>query len=260
MFALLYCLALPAVYADDVGAGSTQSPDDRAKELYENGADLYDEGRYEDAVAAWQESYKLSNKPLLLYNIANAEERAGHYDVALDNLNRYRAFATADEREILDRRIRNLEARIDQTKASSPTTSPIATPPVTTAPVVTTPPVAATTTSASKVHRAGPSLPTYLLGGIGVAGVGAGAVFGVEATQARVLAAAGCTTANKVTLCSADAKKPLANDKLDSLLADISFGVGAAGIAGSVLVMLLGEPVGFVPLGDGGLVTVGGRF
>lgn len=262
-------LLLPNALAGDDGDATdptTQSTDDRAKELYENGADLYDEGRYEDAVAAWEESFRLSNRPLLLYNIANAEERAGHYDLALDRLNRYRAFATAGEREILDRRIRSLGQRIDQQKAagapstSTGTTGTTGTEPAPTT-VTTTAPATPAPDSTAKVERSGPTLPTYILGGVGLVGIGSGVYFGLQATAARTEAGALCQEAgDKTTFCSADAKDALKRDKLDSLLTDISLGVGGAALIGAGVAALLDAPVSFVPLGDGAMVTFGGKY
>src|SRR5687768_9802487 len=107
--------------------GYTPSPEDdaRARELYDNGALLYDEGRYDDAVAAWAESYRLSGRPLLLFNMANAMERLGRYEDAMTLLSRYRAFAPAEDRETLDRRIRNIEARLDELAAAQPISAPL---------------------------------------------------------------------------------------------------------------------------------------
>lgn len=257
MFAMVICLLLGSpVRADD-------ADDARARELYENGADLYDEGRYDDAVAAWEESYRLSNKALLLYNIANAEERAGRYSDALEHLNRYRAFATADERAILDRRITNLDRRIQETGGgpTTTTTTTVTPPPAPTAappePTTTAAPASSTTT---KAERTGPPLATFVLGGVGIAGLGAGAIFGLGAVSARSDAEAACVLQGEDNLCPAAAAAAIKKDKLDSLLTDISLGVGAAGIISAVVFALVDEPISVTPLPGGGLVTVGGRF
>jgi tetratricopeptide (TPR) repeat protein len=256
MFAMVLCLLLgsPVRAAD--------ADDARARELYENGADLYEEGRYDDAVAAWEESYRLSNKALLLYNIANAEERAGRYSDALEHLNRYRAFATADERAILDRRITNLDRRIQET-GGGPTTTTTATtttpaPPPPDPVVATVTPVSSTTTTTPE--RNGPPLATFVLGGVGVAGLGVGAIFGLGAVSARSDAEAACVLQGEDNLCPAAAAPYIKKDKLDSLLTDISLGVGAAGIVSAVVFALVDEPISVTPLPGGGLVTVGGRF
>ncbi len=264
MFMLPLCLLLGSPLLGPAFADETT--DARAKELYENGAELYDEGRYDDAVAAWEEAYRLSGRALLLYNIANAQERAGHYVEALEQLNRYRAFATADERDILDRRIRNLEKRIDESGGTpAPTTAtPVSTTPTTTAPTTTAPvTTAAVTTSTAveeKPERKGPPLPTYILGGVGVLGLASGAIFGLQATTARTEAEGFCQKTDEQKICPIEAQDAIARDKTDALIADISLGVGGAGIISAVIFALLDAPVAFVPTGSGGMLSVGGSF
>jgi HEPN domain-containing protein len=261
MLAMALCLLLGhSARADDAA-------DARAKELYENGADLYDEGRYDDAVAAWEEAYRLSNKALLLYNIANAEERAGRYRDALEHLNRYRAFATADERSILDRRISNLERRIQETGAEPAAPAPVVTAPPVTAPdpapepaPLTTASTATTTADPGPAARTGPPLATYVFGGVGVAGLAVGGVFGVGAITARGQAEGLCVLHEGTTLCPASAGEFIQKDKVDSLVADISLGVGAASLVTAVVFAFVDEPVGVAPLPGGGMVTFGGRF
>lgn len=265
MLALALCLFLgQSARADDAS-------DARAKELYENGADLYDEGRYDDAVAAWEESYRLSNKALLLYNIANAEERAGRYRDALEHLNRYRAFATSDERSILDRRISNLERRIAETGGGPPAATPTAaTAPVTpapepspAAPAPATPAAVSSSTTAepAPAARVGPPLATYVFGGVGVVGLGVGSGFGVGAISARGEAERACLVYDDAKLCPSSAADSIKKDRLDSLVADISLGVGAASLVTAVIFAFVDQPVALVPLpSGGGLLTAGGRF
>ena len=105
-----------------------QSDDARARLLFDNGHQLYMEGRYEDALAAWTEAYALSQRPLILFNMANAYERNGQLEKAVAVLNRYRAYAQPDEQEVILRRIKNMEQRlheqpqpIEQSRVSTPT-------------------------------------------------------------------------------------------------------------------------------------------
>jgi tetratricopeptide (TPR) repeat protein len=86
--------------------------DERARELFQNGRVLHEEGRYEDAIAAWEEGYRLSKRPLFLYNIGNAYEKLGDLEHAIEYFNRYRAFAPEEERVTLERKIRALEERV----------------------------------------------------------------------------------------------------------------------------------------------------
>ncbi len=220
LLTVLLCLSSlfsPLARADD-------SADEQARILYENGAMLYEEGRYEDAIAAWQEAYRLSQRNELLFNLANAEERAGRYLDALDHLNRYRAFAPAEERATLDRRITNLERRISES-GSKPSTT-------TTAPATTAPPAQPEPKSEGGVRI----LPMVLFG-VGGAGLVTGSVFGGRAVGARGDAAAAC--APNGGLCTGAAATPLTNDRRYSLLADIGFGVGVAGVVGGVVTLLL---------------------
>lgn len=219
--------AAPGAFADDsptpaepppAGAASPVSeplpgPEDtRARELYDNGVMLYAEGRYEDAVAAWQEAYALSARPLLLYDMANAMERLGRFQEAIDLLGRYRAYAPASERDTLERRIRSIELR------------------------AATPPSAGPTPAAPRRIR---PLP-FVFGGIGVAGIAAGAAFGAGALDARREAAGHCGPAGDSTLCTDAAETALARDRAASVAADVSFGVGALGVAVGVLTAVVG--------------------
>lgn len=91
----------------------------RARELYQNGQDLYEEGSYGPAIAAFQEAYRLSGRKAMLFNIGNAQERMGSLDDALASFNEYRAFAPAEERESLSRRVSALERRIAERDAQA---------------------------------------------------------------------------------------------------------------------------------------------
>lgn len=238
MTTLLLCLLVGTASADE-------TDDARARELYDNGATLYDEGRYEDAIAAWEEAYRLSNRATLLFNIAQAEERLGRYREALDHLNRYRAFASSSERETLDRRIANLERRLAETESTTPT------------PTNNPPPV---TTPAPEKPKAR-VLPWVFLG-VGGASAITGGVFagmaGADRTEAKGL----CVEDGGNVFCPTEASGALAGDRRNSLIADIAFGVAGAGVLGGVLTFVLpvNTSVGATWLPGGGAVSLGGRF
>jgi tetratricopeptide (TPR) repeat protein len=97
-------LAMPAFAADD---------DARARELFTTGRELYETGRYEEAITVWSESYDLSNKPLLLLNLANAYERAGQFENALEALTGYEPDAAPDEADEIAARITSLRTRAE---------------------------------------------------------------------------------------------------------------------------------------------------
>lgn len=116
--ALLACVASPAL------AAPSDADLAQARTFYENGEQLYKEGRYADASVAFEESYRLSERPELLYNLAACEERLGNLQGALDHLNRYRVYASPDEREALERRIVNLERRLAEAPRTAPSPAP----------------------------------------------------------------------------------------------------------------------------------------
>lgn len=116
--------------------------DEKARVLYLNGQRMYEEGRYEDAILAFQSAYDLSPRPLLLYNLANAHERLGQLPEAIDALNRYRIYADPQEQDILLARVQTLERRLEQQRVQpvplpipAPIPAPVVPQPVPTVPV-----------------------------------------------------------------------------------------------------------------------------
>lgn len=263
---VLLALTLGGGAAPALAQSKPDPNEERAKELYQNGAMLYEEGRYDDAIVAWQEAYRLSERAELLFNIANAQERLGKYQDALDTLGRYRAYAAADEREALDRRIRNLERRLEEqgtTPATPTTTTPTTQPPTTTAPTTTTtttPPVTTTPSTSEKSGSKVRVLPIALYT-VGVASLGTGAVFSLQARGAREEALGLCVDTDAGLLCPTDAQDALKKDRRDSLIADIGFGVGGAAIIGGTLSLLLGGSSVGADIGPGhAILTVRGNF
>jgi tetratricopeptide (TPR) repeat protein len=93
---------------------------------YEEGAQHYNLGEYDQAIAAFKEAYRLSNDPSLLYNIAQAYRKKGaeFCEPALDFYRSYlRARPDDPGRESLDARMRELAACIQQGSPVSPPTS-----------------------------------------------------------------------------------------------------------------------------------------
>jgi len=88
--------------------------EEQARRLFLLGDDLYMQGRYEEALAAFEESYELSGRPLLLYNMANVHERSGDFEQALLKLEAYLPESTDEERPRLRTRIESLRDRIER--------------------------------------------------------------------------------------------------------------------------------------------------
>jgi tetratricopeptide (TPR) repeat protein len=85
----------------------------RAKELFQEGSELYALGDYEAAVKLFEESYELSQQPLLLYNLSRTYENLGQFAKAAKLLRDYLPHADPTERKTLQIRARALEQRAE---------------------------------------------------------------------------------------------------------------------------------------------------
>ena len=215
----------------------------RAKELFENGQILYDEGRYEAAVTAWQASYRLSGYPDLLFNISGAQERLGAFQAALDTLNQYRVYAPADERETIERRMRTLEERIAKQPAA-----PIAV--AEPAPVV----------APEKRAPIGP----IALTAVGAAGLGFGIYEAARSAAALDAVKEVCVAGETGLLCPSEARDDAALRNRSAAFAAVGLGGGALAVAGGLAWLVLGASADDVAIsptfGASTGLTVAGRF
>lgn len=231
ILALLLLFASAAAFLPATAMAQAEMTDEerqRARELFENGAILYEEGQYEDAIVAWEEAYRLSEEPLLIYNIANALERLNRLEESLDKLNEYRVYAPADERETLERRIRNIEGRLEEQReqeaaqaelerlrqeqeqnavAAEPEREPI---------------------------PRGLAITRYTLMGVAGAGLTSGIVFGLRANSLGDDAEAACLDGSPL-LCPESASSDIDSQKTAALLSDISFGIAGAAAVGAIV-------------------------
>lgn len=228
------------------GSAFAQDSDTRARELYENGTILYEEGRYEDAIVAWEEAYRLSSRHALLYNIANAHERMGNYEEAIDTLGRYRAYAPASERDVLDRRLRNIERRMIEeggsSGSSSGTSGSGAAGSTTTEPVVPREP---------RVRSDIDVLPIGLLG-VGAVALGTGAAMGIRSSVTSAQLETVCIDG----VCPSTADGLLTTNQRSAIIADVGFVVGTAAAATGVVVLVMDERLLVAPT-PGGLMLEG---
>lgn len=159
-------LTSPSAVAQESGEDEDPSLN-RAKQLFANGSRLYDEGQYAEAALAFEESYKLSNAPPLLFNAANAYERMGDLETSIRFLNKYRVYADPSEQDALTRRVSNLEKRMAAEAATAaPPSPPMETKPAPTVATVASSPDAESTGAPSKAKIAGGTL-------VGVGGLAA---------------------------------------------------------------------------------------
>ncbi len=89
--------------------------DSEARTRFQLGHNLYEQGRFEEALVEFERAHELSQRPGLLYNIYLAHRDAGHTADALTWLRRYLAEEdTIPTRAMLERRLAVLEAEVER--------------------------------------------------------------------------------------------------------------------------------------------------
>ena len=87
-----------------------------ARQHFMAGQDYYSQGRYQKAIEEFDEAYRLDPRPLLLYNIAQAWEKLGALEKAVDFLKQYlQADPNNEDRTTLLNKVATLEERIANT-------------------------------------------------------------------------------------------------------------------------------------------------
>jgi len=175
-FAVLACFS-PLVVSEGARAEEPTKPADQAELAYRRARSLYDEGALEAALAQMRESYRLSQRAELLYNIARIEDELGSCRPSL-----------AAYREYLDRvpdgRYRDLARRSTErlaTQCGEPeprAVAPAATTSTTSAPLLTP----AKPILQPPASGAADSTPRWTAARwVGLSAIGAGALAGVGA-------------------------------------------------------------------------------
>jgi hypothetical protein len=113
-------------FADD--PAPTKEQLDQAKKAFGEGKALFDEGKLNEAIDKFKESYRLSRNPLLLYNIGFTLDQSGAKDKALFYYRKFLADApkAATQRKEVEKRVNliekeNLEADLAGTTTTTPT-------------------------------------------------------------------------------------------------------------------------------------------
>ena len=212
-----------------------------AKKLFDEGSDAYADGRYEDAVKAWEKSYELSGKPLIFESIGNAYERLGDKKKARDYLSKWRAEAPPAEHEQLDARIKNLDSRIAAAEAAEAERK------------AQDEKKKAGTDAADKAKkeeakardeaRSTRLVAGIAVGGAGVLAVGAGIVMGAVGAGQRPDPNTVCSESGDRTLCRASARGAIEGSSTLALAGDITWIAGAVLAAtGGVLILTMPGP------------------
>ena len=83
----------------------------KAHTLFETGREAYDHGRFTEALALYEQAYRLSPRPGMLFNIGRAAEADSDYVRAIEAYERYlREAPQADNREFVAARLNRLRA------------------------------------------------------------------------------------------------------------------------------------------------------
>ena len=141
-----------------------------ARERYTAAQKLFDQARYEEAVAEFQKSYELSRYPAILHKIALSYDQLGNLDQAIDYYQRYLdADPKSERRSGIEARIAKLEELKEQKQP----------PPAPTPPAATVVPTATAVTAAPAPRRTPVYKKWWLWTIVGVAAAGLAVGLGV---------------------------------------------------------------------------------
>ena len=145
----------------------------RAAELFKRSVETYRSGDFKQTIDLLTEAYALDAQPVLLYNLARAQEGIGNNDAAIETYERFVAQEpNAKDRGAIEQRLATLRRQRDERLALEKRS---------TAPAVAQP--VEQPRSERPPHRR--SVLPYVVGGVGVVGLAAGAVFGLMANSKR---------------------------------------------------------------------------
>jgi tetratricopeptide (TPR) repeat protein len=222
----------------DSAASDKDTRDARARELWMRGNNLFEQGKYEEALAAFEESYRLSERPGTLVALANTYELLGRLAEAVTALRRYEPHAQAGENRVIRERISSLERRVkerpqgpDGAGAAAGNTSGQASGEVSgqmSEPVAPAP------------RRRERPLAAWIVTGAGGAVVVAGLGLGLAASATRSDIDARCGSYQGQTYCPIEARPLIDRHRRLALGTDLALGVGLAAMAAGAVWLLLG--------------------
>ena len=133
---LLPFLLWTVVAAAPSSASAGDSSKDRARQHYRKATQLYDIGRWDEAIAEYEKAYALHEDPSLLFNMAQTCRRKGDLKRALDLYKNYLVKEPESPlRGEVEDRIRTLKAQVEQGEQSNEAQKPAAVAPPALVPV-----------------------------------------------------------------------------------------------------------------------------
>ncbi len=241
MVRLIAALALIGhLWMGEVMAAPSASTDEGAREVFLRGQQLYQEGRYRDALMAFDVAYGMSHRAAILRSIAYCHEKLGELDMSLAVLRRYRGIAPQDKWESIDRAIVRLQKELaaaiaeEERKAEEealaaqeaeeqiePEPAPVEPDPV--------------YEPAPKWKVGSGPIVLYVAGGVAGA---LGGFFAFNAGLARNYASEKCSQ-DQPRYCRVSAGIHIREDEMYSNLADGGFGLASAAILGGTVWMVV---------------------
>ena len=220
---LVAAVAVGASWAVPSVTHAQISDDERAREHFQAATSYFEQARYEDAEREFSESYRLSNRPILLLNIATCRERALDFAGAVEALERYLAVRPdAEDQNTIRTRIERMREMAERQRRNEV-------------------PRAAVPSSRASSGDAG--LPLIVAGAVGsglaaVAGVLAIGFYAERAGTAARWTADACwdpATSSRATLCAGE-RSAASSNEVGSIVSLIA--AGALGAAGAVLLVI----------------------
>lgn len=202
-----------------------------AKRLFEEGRVLYQKGRYEEAIEAFEIAYELSKRPLLHDSIASAYERLGNFKKARESLVKWREAAPEKEHALLDERLKNLDERIrreDEERKAALAAKQVPPPP---------PP--------AKVEpRTSLLVPGLVVGGVGLGAVVAGVAVGAAGAGSYPDASTQCRASEGKTLCPTATRAAFGDASTLATVGDVVWIAGAVVAAAGVTLVVVDRVTG----------------
>jgi tetratricopeptide (TPR) repeat protein len=225
--------------------------EERAKAHFLAGQSYYDQASYTDALREFNEAYRISKRPALLYNIARCYEGLDQYGDAVKMLERYlEEDPKTSDRPAIETRIRNLKERQAAAAtrikprppsepgdvAQPPRPAPTPGQPQPPAVVPTPAPVAATAPQPAPAHRK--RVWTWVVGSIGVASLAAALGTGISSQLIYHDLNSKCTNDKCDPAVVPNAQSQIDKGRNLATATDVLWPIGAVALATSIVLFV----------------------
>jgi predicted DNA-binding protein YlxM (UPF0122 family) len=219
-------VAVAVVCALAAPAGAASEEDERAKAHFLAGQSYYEQASYTDALREFNEAYRISKRPALLYNIARCHEALENYADAVKMLEAYldQAPDTSD-RAAVETRIANLKERQAAREVKPQPPAAVQAPP----PTTSTPP--------APPHRK--RVYTWIVGGVGVAALASALGTGLASQLSYNDLSGKCSGATCDPATVANAQSKIDSGKRLALATDILWPIGAAAAVTAIVLFFV---------------------